>query len=342
MMIVRTGKRASFVAALGSLMLGGAAMLAQPALAQTELRLAHVQSPDSPSGRGTARFAELVSEYSDGRVTINVFPASQLGNNRKIMGSVRSGAVEMSITPYPLLADIVPELGVYTAGYFYDGWDHLNAVIEHEELGRTWAAALVENGGLRPVGTFYYGARSLTTTDTAATSPADVEGLKIRAVPNEMSLAVVRGLGGTPTPVAFPELFQALRQGTVDGQENPLPTIWAWKFYEVQNHLMLTRHQLIPLPWIINEDAWQELSAEDQEALMRAGEEAAAWTTEQTRQYEAELVDQLRGEGMTVTGEEDGLDLAAFRESVRSEVQETFAGEIWPEGLAERVIDLEH
>lgn len=317
---------------------GATTLAAPPAHAETALRLAHVNAPDSPAGRGTEKLAELAETYSDGRIKIEVFPSSQLGNNRKILGAVRGGAVDMAISPYPILADIVPELSIYTAGYFYDDWEGLEKVLSQPEFGQAWNEELIEKAGLRPLANFYYGARSLTTTDAAVKSPADLAGKKIRAVPNEMSLAVIRGLGGTPTPVPFPELFQALRQGIVDGQENPLPTIWAQKFYEVQDNLMLTRHQLIPLPWVINEEAWQALSGEDRDALARAAKEAGEWTTEQTKRHEAELIDRLRAEGMTVITPEDGLDLDAFADSVRQEVLATFDGEIWPEGLAERVL----
>ena len=303
------------------------------------LRLAHVQAESAPTGIGTERFAELVEEYSDGTVTIEVFPASQLGSNAEIFSSVQTGAVDMSITPFPLMADIVPEMMVYVAGYFFDNYEQQLTVFNHPDYGQSWNQRLVDDGGLRVVGNVLYGARNLTTTDTAVYGPEDLAGLRLRAVPNPMSLAVARGLGGEPTSVAFAELFEALRQGVVDAQENPLPTIAANNFDEVQDYLMLTEHQLITLPWVINESAFQSLSESQQEALLRAAEEAGEYTTQLTLDAEATLVDELEAGGMTVIGPEDGLQIDVFRERVRAEVQSAFE-DTWPEGLTEEILDL--
>ncbi len=315
---------------------------ATPTHAQTQLRLGHVNSPDSPTGQGIERFAELVENYTNGEVTVDVYPSSQLGNNRKLMGQVRSGAIQLAITPYPILADIVPEYSAYTAGYFYDNWSQVARVVEHPELGHAWNATLAEEGGLEVLATYYYGARNLTTTDTEVTSPADVDGLKIRAVPNEMSLAVVSGLGGAPTPVAFAELFQALRQGVVDGQENPLPTIWANKFYDVQDYVILTGHQIIPIPIVANLDAWNELSEDERAAIRAAAGQAASWMSVETIHHEASLAEQLEEAGATVIGPEDGLDIDAFREAVRASVLAKFDGPIWPDGVATQVLEVAH
>ncbi len=171
--------------------------------AQTQLRIAHIFSPNDPTHKGIERFAELAEEFSNGRVTVEIFPSAQLGGNRDLFGLVRTGGIEMSVTPYPLLADAVPEYNIYTAGYMYTGWEQQKKVLDHPDFGQTWNEQLLQETGLRVLDSYFFGARTLTTTDTRVTTPADLNGLKIRAVPNEMSLAVVTGLGGTPTPVPF-------------------------------------------------------------------------------------------------------------------------------------------
>lgn len=314
--------------------------LAANVAAATELKLTHVQNPNSVTGQGVDMFAEKVAEYTDGEVTVRVYPASQLGNNKENVSSVRTGTVPMGVVTYPLLADIVPEFSIYNAGYFYEDEEGLRRVLDSAELGQTWNQQLLERGGLRILESSYYGRRNLTTGDTPVRTLDDVAGMKIRAVPNEISLAIIRGMGATPTPVPFSELFQALRQGVVDGQENPLPTIEANKFYEVQNYLMLTGHQLIVLPMVINEAAWQELSPEAQEAIQRAADEAQAWITAATKAKEEELVSVLADAGMTVIGPEDGLDVEAFRQAVQAEVAATFDGPKWPDDLVERVLEV--
>ena len=306
--------------------------------AKTTLRFGHSNSPDSPKGQAADLFAELVDKYTSGNVEVKIYPSSQLGNNRKLFTAVKTRGIEMAITPFPLLADIVPEYTTYTAGYFYNDWNELKKIIEHPDLGTNWAKQLLEKGGLRILSSYYYGARNLTTTKTKVTKPSDLKGLKIRAVPNEMSLGVITGLGGAPTPVAIAEAFQAMRQGVVDGQENPLPTIWAQKFYEVQGYLMMTRHQMIPEPYLINEEVWQKLSAEDQAGVLKAAKEATAFNTEETIKFEASLMDDLKEKGMTVVTS-DEINLDAFRTSVRAEVSKRFDGPIWPKGTTQKVLD---
>lgn len=305
--------------------------------AQTELRFGHIFSPKDPTHKGAEKFAQLTEEFSQGRVTVKIFPSAQLGNNRKLFGLVRSGGIDISVTPYPLLADAVPELNVYTAGYVYSGWEDLKKVLDHPKFGQAWNKELLKKSGLRVLDSYFFGARTLTTTKVAVKSPADLKGLKIRAVPNKMSLAVVSGLGGTPTPVPFPELFQGLRQGVVDGQENPVPTIWAQKFYEVQKYLVLTRHQLIPVAYLINDKVWQKLDARDRDAVARAAKEGAAVTTNLNVENEKALIKQLAAKGMTVIGLEDGLQLDAFKKSVRANVEKEFEGKIWPAGLLDKI-----
>ncbi len=308
-----------------------------PADAQTTIRLGHSNAPTSPKGRAADKFATLVDKYSGGRVTVKIFPSSQLGNNRKLFTAVKTRGIEMSLTPYPLLADIVPEFTTLTAGYFYDNWNQLRKILDHPELGQTWAKTLLEKGRVRILSTYYYGARNLTTANKKVLTPADLEGLKIRAVPNEMSLGVVTGMGASPTPVSLAEAFQAMRQGVVDGQENPLPTIWSQRFYEVQKYLMITRHQHIPEPYLINESVWKKLSAEDQQAVSRAAVEAAEFNTAETLKFEESLIDDLKAKGMTIIPAEE-LDIDAFRTAVRSEVIKRFDGPIWPKGTADKVL----
>lgn len=303
-------------------------------MAADTLRMGHIQAADTPAAQGAAKLAELAAEYSGGDLEIRIYPSGQLGDVRGLVGSVKTGALDIAEGTFPLLADVVPLYNIYNAGYFYENWEELKAVTRHEDFGQAWNATLLEESGMRMIGAFYYGARNVTTNGIAVKSPADLAGKKIRAVPNEMSLAVVTGLGGKPTPVPFAELFQALSQGVVDGQENPLPTIMGERFYEVQDTLNLTNHQLITLPWIINERSFQRLSEANQQALLKAAAEAADFASALTVEEEATLAERLEAEGMTVVRPGDGMDLDAFRASVRAEVETRFEGKVWPEGLA--------
>lgn len=322
----------------GGALVAGALALTAPASA-VELRFAHVNTPGDPCYEGTEELARRVAEETDGRVTFEIFPKAQLGNQRELFTQLRTGAIDLSCTNYPILSDVVPEFLALNGGFFYDDWEQVRAVLDDPELGGAWQQRLIEDGGVRVLGSFYYGARNLTS-NTEVHEKADLEGLKIRAVPNPISLAIVSGLGAAPTPVAFPELFQALRQGVVDGQENPIPTIYAQKFYEVQDYLVLTRHQINAMPFVINEAAFQQLSQEDREILSRLGTEVAEWTTGYTRESTEQLVEDLKAEGMTVIQPTDGA-LAEWRESVRAQIAQNVDGELWPAGLMDQILALQ-
>jgi len=153
-----------------------------------------------------------------------------------------------------------------------------------------------------------------------------------------MALSVVSGLGANPTPVPFPELFQSLSQNVVDGQENPLPTIWANKFYEVQDTLVRTDHQLASAPVVINQASWSKLSDDDQSALVRALTEAMDYAEDLGKEMEANLIEELKGKGMTVV-ELSEEEKAVFRASVQASVMNAFDGKIWPKGFAQKVIE---
>lgn len=321
--------------AVATLVLG----VALPAAAQdVTLKLGYVDRPTQPRGMGFARFAELVPEYTDGRVAIELFDSGHLGNDREMFSQLLTGAIDMGKPSYPILSDVVPEMSVFLAGYFFDSYDDHLRLIAAPEFGGEWNQRLLDEAGLRIIGNSYQGVRNVTINGRQPRSPADMAGVKLRAVPNPMALAVVSGLGANPTPVPFPELFQSLSQNVVDGQENPLPTIWANKFYEVQDTLIRTDHQLASAPVVINDASWQQLSSEDQEAVVRALTEAMDYAEELGKQMEVDLVGQLQEQGMTIVELTDA-ERDVFRASVQASVLDTFDGEIWPEGFAQSVID---
>jgi tripartite ATP-independent transporter DctP family solute receptor len=308
-----------------------------PAFAQSmTLKFGHIHAPSGPTGRGADLFAKKVTEYTNGRVKIQVFPSGQLGKLKSLFAASRSGAVDIALTPYPLLSDIVPSYSILTAGYVFESFSHQLAVLDHPNHGQAWSTQLKDKGGLEVLANYYFGARTLTTTKTEVRTPSDLNGLKIRAVGNPLSLATIRGLGANPTPLPLSELFQGLSQGIVDGQENPLPTIFNQNFFDVQKYLVLTRHQMIPIPFTINANSMSKIALNDQEAIRRAAKEAAKFMTDTVMAEEASLTATLKGKGMTVIGPDQGLDMVAFRTSVMAQVEE-LDGKEWPSGLLEKV-----
>ncbi|MCT8971382.1 TRAP transporter substrate-binding protein [Microbaculum marinisediminis] len=329
-------RRSAACGALFALAWSAATVLSAPAAQAETLRLAHIYQPDSPSGVGFAKFAELAKTYTDGNIEIKLFPAGQMGGMRDIFTSLKSGALDLSVVAFPILADAVPEYAVITSGYTFRDKDHLNAVLNNADLGGAWKAKLEEKTGVKLLGSYYYGTRVVSVADKPFSTPAEAAGLKIRAVPNPMSLAVIRGLGANPTPMPFSEVFIALNQGVIDGQENPYPTIWAQKFYEVQNYIVETNHQINFAGFGVTARKWNALSAEDQQALQRAADEALVLASETAEEYETQLREQLTEKGVTIIPASD-LDLDTFRDSVLIEVAKEFEGKVWPEGLLEQI-----
>ena len=317
-----------------------AAMVAVPAeLGAETFRLGLTNNPGDPAFEGATRLAEKVLEATDGRVEIRVFGNGELGNNQQLFSQVSSGAIEMAVVPFGVLADVVPEYTATLGGYFYDDWSELKSVLDADELGVSWNQRLVDTAGLQVLGIWFQGARHVTTTDRELRSPADFEGIKLRAVPNPISLATIRGLGANPTPVPFPELFGALRQGIVDGQENPVGTIHSARLYEVQKNLILTGHQLQALPWLVNSRSWSGMTEDDRATIAAVAGEVAEWTSNYTIDLEGSLVAELEAKGMNIVrlSEEEH---AAFRDAVQAETREEFDGKIWPEGLIDAILTM--
>ena len=301
------------------------------------MRLAHLYQPDSPSGIGLQAFADKVEEYSQGRIKMKIFPAGQLGSARNLYISSKTGAVDFSVPAFPILADTVPEMTIMTSGYLFDDIEDVERVLNDPQLGQKWNEEIVEKCHLRILGAYYYGKRLVTTKDKPFYTRDEASGLKIRAVPNPMSLAVIKGLGGNPTPMAYKEIFIGLSQGVIDGQENPYPTIWAMKFYEVQKYAIETFHQYNVLPLAISERSWKKLNEEDRRAVKRATKEATDLITSLTGQFEEEIAEKLRAKGMTIITH-DELAIETFQEGVREAVKSRFDGKVWPTGLMEAVL----
>ncbi|MFQ6550235.1 TRAP transporter substrate-binding protein [Aestuariibius sp. 2305UL40-4] len=316
-----------------------AALTTLPSIAAAQdvtLRFAHVVREGDPGYIAAEAFKERVEETSGGSVSVQIFPAGQLGNNRKLFTQIQSGAIDMAYTPFNMLSDIVPEFATITGGYMFESIEHQRMVLDGEEFGQAWGERLLEDGGLRILASFHYGTRNVTTKETPVQSPTDLNGLKLRAVPNAMSLATVTGLGASPTPVAWPETFQALRQGIVDGQENPTPVLHAAKFYEVQGFLIKTGHQMSALPFLINETAWQGLTPDQQAAVQEAADHAVTVAEETMITFTESLESDLVERGMEIVELTDE-EVAVFRDSVRAQVAAEFDGKVLPAGLIDQI-----
>jgi tripartite ATP-independent transporter DctP family solute receptor len=290
-----------------------------------ELRYAHVGSEGDIQTRYAAEAAEAIKTATGDRITVQVFPASQLGGVAELVDGVRMGSISLGHHDFASLARIVPEVAVFNAPFVYRDGAHALAATDPNSSAALQEIneKLVAEGGVRVIGRIYRGARHISSNFPVKT-PADLNGKPFRAVPLELWVSMVKGFGAIPTPVEVSELPTALMTGVVVGQENPLTMIAANNLNEVQSHLSLTGHMHAVLAVFINEEVWQSLSEEDRATITKVLDDKAKESLQWATESEDQLIADLKGRGMTFITEADGLDLAAFRKGVSAQVTQDF------------------
>jgi tripartite ATP-independent transporter DctP family solute receptor len=309
---------------------GLAAMRAE---AGTVIRWGDVLSADHPAVKMIESVAKQVADKTQGRIQVQAYPASQLGSSKDQIEAVALGTQEMVTEGAANFGQWVPSISIIEAPYVWRDADHLTKVMAGP-IGLDLAKQLVDKRGMRILGTTYYGVRQLTTSRKAVRTAADMKEFKLRVPENEVFLAMARSWGAKPTPMTFSELYLALRQNVVDGQENPLPTIDSGKFFEVQKYLVLTGHVLTPRLVVVNEKFWRALAPADQAVLASAIAEGIAWNNREIQSRERALVDKFKQAGMEVIQPE----VESFRKPVLDTVPKMFEAK-WGKGLFERIVE---
>ncbi|MBY6155590.1 TRAP transporter substrate-binding protein [Vannielia litorea] len=314
------------------LALGGAAVaapfVARPAFAQnTTLRYGHNNEVASVAGAQADWFAEALGQTSGGDIEVQVFPNSQLGKLQELAEAVSLGTIAFSHNTAGALGSLYQPFAALDTPYLYRDIDHLMAVTDVESpVMQELNEGLIAAANVRVIYAHYFGRRNLTCSK-AVMGPADLEGVKIRAVPFPIYTTAVEGMGAVAVPVDWSEVPTALATGVVQGQENPVNVVLNVKLYEVQSHLMLTGHMSNAEVVVMNEDVWQGMSDAQKDAVREASTQTREKATKAILDNEEGETQQLRDLGMTVIGEEDGLDLAGFREGVSKLVDERFGAE---------------
>lgn len=303
-----------------------AAGLASSAYAQDiTLRYGHMNAPNSIAGMQADWLAEAIAEKTGGAIEVQVFPSSQLGKLQELAEGVSTGTIALSHNTAGAIGSLHPPFAAFDTPYLYRDVDHLMKVVDTDSpVMKQLNQELIDAAGVRVLYAFYFGARNLTA-DRAIKSPGDLDGIKIRSIPFPIYTAAVEGLGAVPVPINWSEVPTALATGVVSGQENPVNVAVAHKLYEVQSHMMETRHIVAAEVVLINEDTWQGLSEEHRAALSAAAEEVRQKATDYVLQSESADKEKLKDLGMTIVGPEDGLDVAAFRTAVEKRIGAEFA-----------------
>ena len=295
------------------------------------LRWGDGQAANHPSPMSAVRAAAAVKEKTGGRIDLQSFPAGQLGGSRDMVEAVASGALTMVTEGGALLGQFLPQISIIEAPYIWKDSTHLIRALSSplmDELNKV----LVEKRGMRIIAVTYYGKRHITSGAKEIRSVADMRGFKLRVPEVDTFKAMAEAWGAKPTPLNFNELYLALSQGAVDGQENPLPTIQSGKLNEVQKYLVLTGHIITPRLVIVNEAQWQKIAEGDRVIVQGAVREASAWQDGEILKAESTLVDTFRKGGMTVIEP----DVEGFRKPVLASVPALFEAK-WGKGLWDRI-----
>jgi len=308
-----------------------AAMLPGRASAATTLRWATVLPANHPSVAMMERVAKQVREQTGGAVDIQTFPAGQLGSSRDLIEAASSGAVQIVDEGAAQFGQFVPQFSILEAPYLWRDAAHVRRALGSPLVDDMYAQ-LVAKRSMRVVGSTYYGKRHVTTGNKAVNTVDDMKGLKLRIPEVDTFRAMAEAWGARPTPMNFSELYLALSQGAVDGQENPLPTIQSAKFNEVQKYLILTGHVITPRLIVINESAWQALDAKQRQVLKASLEANGQIQDADILAQEGKLADTFKAGGMTVIQP----DVDSFRKPVLATLPAKFEGK-WGKGLWEKL-----
>ncbi len=296
-------------------LIAGAALAATTgAFAQTKLKWAHVYETSEPFHTASVWAAEEIKKRSNGRYLIDVYPASQLGKENDINQGLTLGTVDIIISGSSFAAKSFPRIGVTYYPYTFRGVEHLLAYTK-SDIYRELSKGYEEKSGHPIIATTYYGVRH-TTSNRPIAKCADMKGLKIRVPDVPAYLAMPRACGANTSPIAFAEVYLALQNGTVEAQENPLTTIEAKKFFEVQKHIVLTGHIVDHLNTIVAGGLWKKLSDADRKMFTEVAQEAATRASGEVAAREKELVAVFKGKGTTVTE----VDKEDFRSAVLKNV----------------------
>lgn len=290
-----------------------ALFLSLPAQAQTVLKLGHVLAKGSHYDIGAQAFCDSLDKYSQGRYKCQVYPAAALGGEREEIEAVQIGTQDLVITSTGPVGNFVPEIKVVDVPFLFRDYDHARKVLDGK-IGQDMLTKFPSHG-LVALAWSENGFRHMTNSKRAIVSAADASGLKLRTMENKVHMEGYRAFGIQPTPMAFPEVFGALQQGVVDGQENPIPVILASKFSQVQKHLSLTGHVYSPALILTSPRIYNKLSEADKKAFLEAAADSVKATRKKVNDDEATGIAQLEREGMTVVKQVNG---ASFRDALKA------------------------
>lgn len=302
--------------------------VAGAAQAQTTLKIGYATSKESHYGVGSTVFCDEIEKGTQGRYKCLHFPNSALGGEREQIEAVQLGTQDIVNTSTGPLGNFVPEVRIVDIPFLFRDYDHARKVLDGK-IGQDILQAM-RGKGLIGLAWTENGFRHMTNNKRPITKAEDARGLKMRTMENKVHMDGYRTFGILPTPMPFPELFTALQQGTVDGQENPVPVILSAKFGQVQKHMSLTAHVYSPAVIILSPKVWNALSDADKKVFEEAARKAGAAQRRKVNEDEANGIDALRKQGVEVV---TNVDRESFRRAI-AEAYQGYAREFGAERIA--------
>ncbi len=267
--------------------------------------------------------AKEIEEKTGGSITIKVYPGATLGTQAEALDMLRTGSLAFEISGPSILASFCDQVQVYSLPYAFDDAEQAYAYFASDGSQKMYNETILNASGVRTLDVWYYGDRNLTLTGKEPSAPSDLSGLSVRCMDTPISKTVVAALGANPVPINMSELYLSLQTGVVVGQENPVPTIIAQKFFEVQDVLVLTKHSVHMGTVHVSEQIWESLTDEERNVVTEVLAKYRPIIEEQIRKESEEGLEYLKEKGMKVIEP----DLEAFKENAAKVIDETLGGD---------------
>jgi tripartite ATP-independent transporter DctP family solute receptor len=309
----------------------GVALVALPVAAGMKINIGSTYGPDAPVHFGQVKFKELVEQRSKGDMQVQIHVGGAMGGEREVFEGMSTGGLEMGAMGSGDIAIFFPKYFVYEIPYVLRDADHFFKLWK-SPVGKEINDVVLKERGVITAGVVYRGARYLTANKEIRT-PEQVKGLRIRLPENKPWVEIWKSLGAQPVVVAFPEVYMALKTGVAEAQENPMESIWAYKFYEAQKYLIATKHVYSACKYQVSKKWFDRLNADQQKMIIGSWTEATDYANKLAMEADAKFLKDLQGKGMTLVEP----NVAAFQSAVQPALQE-LNRTLWVPGLLEKVL----
>ena len=299
---------------MGALLVAGTTGAMAADIKDRTIKYAVIYDIKHPHGLGAQKFADLVAQRSGNKIKVKVYPNATLGGEVVIISAMQGGTVEMAAMATSQLVGVIKDFAALDLPFLFNNEMEVDRVVDGP-VGKMFLDKMPEKG-LIGLSWFEHGFRNLTNSRRPVTKLEEIQGLKIRVEQNAVAVDTWNALGANPVPMPFPELYTALEQKVVDGQENPYSTVDSSKFYEVQKYLSVTKHKYTPLVVTVSKKFWDQLSADEKKLIQDAATEAAVYQRKANRDLNEQYVQSLKKTGMQVN-EISAAELAHMRAKVQ-------------------------